>query len=160
MEVEEIWESFNKELQNYVKRRVPDKNLADDIVQDVFLKVMKNMQKLNEVKNVQQYLYKITRNTMVDSFRSRKLMLQELELSTSVHSNHLNKNEEPEFESLNSIISKSCIKPFIEKLPEKYKSALIAAEINNVPQKELAEQLDISYSGAGKNLKTCYKNVV
>jgi len=88
---------------------------------------------------------------MVDSFRSRKLVLQELELSTTERSRHFSKdavNEKPEFESLNSIVSKSCVKPFIEKLPEKYKSALIAAEINNVSQKELAKQLDISYSGA------------
>jgi len=151
MEVEEIWESFNENLHNYVKRRVLDKSLADDIVQDVFLKVMKNIQKLNEVENIQQYLYKITHNTMVDSFRSRKLVFQELELNTAEHSSHLSKNTlniEPEIESLNSIVSKSCIKPFIEKLPEKYKTALIAAEINNVTQKELAERFDISYSGA------------
>jgi len=54
MEVDEIWVSFNEELHNYVKRRVPNKSLADDIVQDVFLKVMKNIQKLNEVENIQQ----------------------------------------------------------------------------------------------------------
>lgn len=151
MQVEEIWESFNKELRNYLKRRISDKNLVDDIVQDVFLKVMKNIEKLNEVESIQQYLYKITHNTMVDSFRSRKLVFQELEPNTREHLTNIGKNvlkDGSEFKSLNSIVSKSCVKPFIEKLPEKYKNALIAAEINNVPQKELAKELDISYSGA------------
>jgi len=51
-------------------------------------------------------------------------------------------------ETLNGIISKSCIKPFINKLPPKYREALIASELENQSQKELAESLDISYSGA------------
>jgi len=143
MEVREIWDSFNLELRNYIKRRVTDENLVDDIVQDVFEKVIKNIQRLNEVENIQEYLYKITRNTIVDSFRSRKLVLEDVEQNKSESQDFFNEKE-----SLNSIISKCCMKPFIEKLPEKYKVALLASEINNISQKELAIQLNISYSGA------------
>lgn len=151
MEVTEIWESFNLELRNYVKRRVHDENLADDIVQDVFEKVIKNIQRLQEVENIQEYLYKITRNTVIDSFRARKLVFEEFEQYTvdSIDTtNQKDWKEDNSFESLNTIVSNRCIKPLIEKLPQKYKEAVIAAEINNMPQKELAEELNISYSGA------------
>ena len=34
-----------------------------------------------------------------------------------------------------------CISPFINSLPEKYKQAIIMADIENIPQKEIAERL-------------------
>jgi len=150
MEVKEIWTTFNEELRNYVMRKVADEQIANDIVQDIFEKVVKNIQKLNNVENLQEYLYKMARNAVVDSFRSRKLIFEEIEPNKVDSSIILNENleEEVDAESLNSIVSKCCIKPFIDKLPVKYRDALIASEINNVSQKELAEHLNISYSGA------------
>lgn len=150
MEIKEIWDSFHVELQNYVRRKVADEQTADDIVQDIFEKVIKNIDRLNSVENLQEYLYKIARNAIVDSYRSRKLMLDEPDQIKADKETELAKVllDESNSESLNTIISKSCVKPFIEKLPTKYKDALIASEIDNLSQKELAEQLNISYSGA------------
>lgn len=147
MEAVEIWTSFNEEIRNYVSRKVKDKNTTDDIVQDIFEKVINNIKKLESVENLQQYLYKIARNTITDAFRSRKLVYSEDELE-GVGNRMIDTTEEPNGESLNSIISRSCVKPFIEKLPEKYKDAVIASEIENMSQKDLAERLGISYSGA------------
>lgn len=148
MEVQEIWENFNLELRRYVLRKVKDESIADDIVQEIFEKVIKNIDRLNKTENLQEYLYKIARNTVVDFFRSRKLQvsggfensLEDGELQYEI--------DEKESESLNGIISKCCIKPFIDKLPEKYKDALIASDIENESQKALSERLNISYSGA------------
>lgn len=145
MEVKEIWEAFNVELRQFVKNRVKDDSMVDDIVQEIFEKVIRNIKRLNEVENIQEYLYKVARNTVVDSFRSRKLRLKENAVVDGVE---LYEIDEPAADSLNSIVSQCCIKPFINKLPEKYKEALIAAELENQSQKQLAEKLDISYSGA------------
>ena len=146
MEVKEIWATFNEELRNYIMRKVSDEQTANDIVQDIFEKVIKNIQKLENVENLQEYLYKMARNAVVDSFRSRKLIFEEID-ANKVDSSII-VEEVTDSKSLNGIISKCCIKPFIQKLPEKYRDALVASEINNVSQKELAEQLNISYSGA------------
>jgi len=146
MEVEEIWINFNEEIRQYILRKVGDEQIAKDIVQDVFEKVIKNIQKLNDAENIKQYLYKMARNAVVDSFRSRKLILEEFDANKL--DNAPKSESDHSQESLNSIISKCCVLPFINKLPEKYREALIASEINNVSQTELAEQLNISYSGA------------
>lgn len=145
MEVKDIWETFNLELRQYVKRKVQDDNLVDDIVQEIFEKVIINIKRLNEVENMQEYLYKVARNTVIDSFRSRQSRLKESMTIEEVGDFEMNDKES---ESLNTIISSSCIKPFINKLPEKYRDALMMSDIENQSQKELAEKLDISYSGA------------
>lgn len=145
MEAKEIWETFNLELRQYVRRKVKDDNLVDDIVQEIFEKVIRNIKRVNEVENIQEYLYKVARNTIVDSFRTRKLLLKE---TTLPGESEVQSMEEEESEALNSLISKCCIKPFIDKLPNKYREALIASDIENQSQKALAESLNISYSGA------------
>jgi len=151
MEVSEIWATFNSELRIYVIRKVNDAQMANDIIQDVFEKVIKNLEKLQNVENIQEYLYKMTRNTIVDSYRSRKLIFEQVEhntLDSSVDFIDDGIMDEKNAESLNTVISNSCIIPFINQLPEKYREALIASEINHLNQKELAAQLNISYSGA------------
>lgn len=145
MEVQEIWAAFNVELRQFVRNKVKDDGLADDIMQEIFEKVIRNIKRLNEVENIQEYLYKVARNTVIDSFRSRKLRLKE---SAPVEQVANFEMDDSAAESLNSIISQCCVLPFINKLPEKYRDALIASEIENQSQKQLAEKLDISYSGA------------
>lgn len=147
MEAIEIWSSFNAEIRNYVMRKVKDKNTTDDIVQDIFEKVINNIKKLEKVENIQQYLYKIARNAIADAYRSRKLVFSEEEIEISGNRS-IDMEEGTDKESLNAIISRSCVKPFIDKLPEKYREAVLASDIENMSQKDLAERLDISYSGA------------
>jgi RNA polymerase sigma-70 factor (ECF subfamily) len=40
------------------------------------------------------------------------------------------------------------VKPFIQKLAPNYRDALLITEFQNISQKELAQKLNISYSGA------------
>ena len=56
-EVTQIWNTFQAELKNYIIRRTQNKNAADDILQEVFLKVIVHQEKINQKENLQQYLY-------------------------------------------------------------------------------------------------------
>ena len=47
----------------------------------------------------------------------------------------------------------SWIVPFIEKLPEKYRQAVLMSEVQGLPQKEIAEELGISLSGAKSRIQ-------
>ena len=52
---------------------------------------------------------------------------------------------EEESQSLNTTIAECCIKPFINKLPDNYREALLITEFQDISQKDLAERLNISY---------------
>ncbi len=136
-EIAKIWEDFHKELRTYVSKTVRNQADTDDIMQDVFVKIIRNIEKVNKAENLRQYLYGIVKNAIKDYFNSQAY----------------NNNEIPdlvleeEIESLNTIIADK-LKPFINQLPEKYKEALLITEFQNISQKELAEKLNISYSGA------------
>jgi RNA polymerase sigma-70 factor (ECF subfamily) len=137
---ENIWNDFHQELKNFILKKVKDENIANDILQDVFIKIIDNSDKIEKATSVQNYVYAIARNTTNDHFRS-------IAKKTEIENEILPFSEE-ESQSLNATIANCCIKPFIKQLPDKYQVALTKTEFESVSQKELAEQLNISYSGA------------
>ncbi len=135
-----IWLEFHKELRAFILNKTRNPVDTDDILQEVFMKIIHNIDKVNHAENLRHYLYGIVRNTINDYFRNRKTILDTSEI--------IEKITEEETQSLNTTIAECCIKPFINKLPKNYREALLITEFQNVSQIELAEKLQISYSGA------------
>lgn len=138
--IAEIWDNFSEELKGFILKKVRDQSIADDILQNVFLKIITHWDKISDAKNMQQYIYGITRNAIVDHFRKT-------ELTTSLDEKS-NFFSDEESDLLNATIADCCIRPFVSQLPQKYRQALMKSEFENISQKDLAKQLKISYSGA------------
>jgi len=131
-----IWNDFNKELLGFLKSRVNDVSLAEDILQDVFVKIHKNIHSITEEEKFTSWVYQITRNTLIDYYRKKKI-----------------KNIDFDFDSLSSpeieeeeIQFTKCLKPFIQQLPEKYQEVLKQTSFGEISQKEFAKATDMSYS--------------
>lgn len=139
-DVTNIWTSFHKELKGFIYNKTRNSADTDDILQDVFIKIIHNIDKVNQAENLRHYLYGIVRNAINDYFRNRKPTDNNLEIEEKI--------TEEETQSLNTTIADCCIKPFINKLPDNYRDALLITEFQHISQKELAEKLNISYSGA------------
>lgn len=139
-EINHIWADFHKELKGFIYKKT--KNLADseDILQESFIKIIQNIDKVKQAKNLRQYLYAIVSNLVHDYFRNKKENIEGTDFFEQF--------SEEESLFLNEKIAQNCIKPFIHKLPKNYKEALLMTEFENISQKELAQKLNISYSGA------------
>jgi RNA polymerase sigma-70 factor (ECF subfamily) len=132
-----LWNEMNERLVNFVVQKVKDKELAKDIVQDVFVKVFSNINTLKNKEKVVAWIFQITRNEVNNYFRNQKY---ETSIADFPETDAIDENLTSEFSA--------CILPMIETLPEKYREAIKLTEINNFSQKELAAHLNISYSGA------------
>lgn len=135
-----IWDDFNQELKGFIFNKTKNQADTEDILQDVFLKITRNLDKVNQADNLRPYLFAIVRNTVNDYFRNQKNGPEETDIPDQL--------PEEELQSLNSTIAECCLKPFINKLPDHYKEALLMTEFQQFSQKELAQKLNISYSGA------------
>jgi len=135
-----IWTDFHKELKGFILNKTRNPADTDDILQEVFIKIIRNIDKVNQAENLRQYLYGIVRNAINDYFRNKRQIIDNTEI--------VEKFTEEETQSLNSTIADCCVKPFINKLPDNYRDALLITEFQDISQKELAEKLNISYSGA------------
>lgn len=139
-EVTNIWTDFHKELKTFILNKTRNSADTDDILQEVFIKIIRNIDKVNHAENLRHYLYGIVRNAINDYFRSRKQIVDNSEIEEKI--------TEEETQTLNTTIAECCIKPFINKLPGNYRDALLITEFQDISQKDLAEKLNISYSGA------------
>ncbi len=138
-EVIAIWDRFNTEIHRFLIKKTSNRADADDLLQDVFVKIIKNIDKIDKSENTKSYLFAIVKNTVNDYFRKKTY--------TPAYTEEAKFLTEEESEHLNETIAECCIKPFINKLPEKYRTALMLSELEGKSQKELAQKLDISYSG-------------
>jgi len=136
-----IWEEFNKPLYKFIKKRVANEQDVYDILQEIFIKIHNNMGSLRNDNKIHVWIYKITRNTIIDYYRKNNKNYVNVELHENIES-----CTEEEL-SPNSEIA-SCLKAMVENLPEIYKQAILMTEFQNMTQKELSEKMGISISGA------------
>ncbi|SFG44063.1 RNA polymerase sigma factor SigZ [Pontibacter chinhatensis] len=132
--------AYEAQLRGFVLKRVQDKAETDDILQQLYLKLYKNCEQLQGVHNLKAWLFQITRNTVHDFFREnsrRQPLAEEAELPEP---EDLSEQNRQEVEAL--------VEPLINLLPTEYAEALRLSELEGVSQKEIAERLGISYSGA------------
>lgn len=66
-----LYEHHAPALCNFIARRTPSREVAEDLVQDCFIRVWKARERLNPAQSFKAYLYRIARNRVIDWYRSR-----------------------------------------------------------------------------------------
>lgn len=140
-ETAKVWEEFGNALRRFILKRIGDADAAEDILQDTFVKIHKNIGKLEDEKRLQAWLYRITRNTVIDYYRSRKPTEELPELPQDVDSQH-------DSDGVAASDLAPCVRALMERLPEKYREPLVSTEFDGLTQKEMGEKLGLSESGA------------
>ena len=135
-----MWQAFREPLWNYIARRVPNATDADDVLQDVFLKVHRQLPALENEERLAPWLYRVARNTLIDRYR-RSDGTELVEPSDELYAS------EPEESDAEQKIA-ACLKDMINDLPASYRDALVLSELEGLPQRLVAQRLGLSLSGA------------
>jgi RNA polymerase sigma-70 factor, ECF subfamily len=136
--VENIWHEFAEKLRGFIRRRVGDEATADDLLQDVFVKIASRISTLDDPGKLQGWIFLIARNAIVDHYRTRKETVEVPETLPDESA-----ADDPELEPL-----KAAFQRMIQALREPYREAVTLTELEGLTQKELAARLGISLSGA------------
>ena len=67
----DLWRRFAPELRRFLRHKVRDADLADDLLQEVFVRVHLHLARLRAPERVAPWLYRIARNLAVDHLRRR-----------------------------------------------------------------------------------------
>lgn len=136
---EVIWQDFSERLRGYIARRVTNTDDAEDVLQDVFLKIHSRIDQLDDRSRLAPWVYRIAQNTIVDFYRRRA-------------SDRTVDSELPEVAAERPAEDPpgldAWMRGAIRELPEKYREAIALVEIEGIKQSELAERLGLSISGA------------
>ncbi len=136
---EVVWSRFNGQLKKFIQRRVSDRDSADDIFQDVFVKIHSRIDTLKDDARIHGWVYRIARNAIVDHYRKRKI---EFTAPDDLPEAEASARNEPH-EQLASEM-----REMVAELPEPYREALILTEFQGFTRKEMAGKLGLSVPGA------------
>ena len=64
-----IWMHLSSDLRRFIRRRVPDDHVADDLLQETFVRVHRNVGTLQEADRLAAWVYRIARNVIHDHHR-------------------------------------------------------------------------------------------
>lgn len=126
---------LRQSLRGYLRRHLADATIADDLLQDVFVKALASKQAGRRIDNLGGWLYAATRTTLADYFRSSGAPT--VALSDDIP------NAEPDDLRMHEELS-LCLRPFIDKLPPLYRDTLIATEFEGATMRSLAEGVSVS----------------
>ncbi len=137
---ESLWETFHARLKQFILKRVPDEQNAEDILQNVFLKIHARIGTLRDEEKLQSWMYQIARNAVTDYYREHKATIELPEAF------ELPGEAVVDDDAVKDLIPS--VRAMVNSLPDEYREALILTEYEGLTQRELAERLGLSFSGA------------
>jgi len=142
---ESVFKEYFNPLVNYVNQQINDWESSREIVQNTFLKIWKIRDTLEIDTSLKAYLYRTTKNGMIDHIRKSK---KNEEVKQVLLKNQLNHQEE----ELDSFTIKHEIVKAIQKLKPKNRRIFELSKFEGLTHKEIAEYLDISQRSVEDNI--------
>lgn len=139
MDIDRLFKEMKDDLYRYIIKKVDNDSDAQDILQNVFVKVVEKSGTLQDVQKVRAWIFTIARNSIIDFYRKSKYKVYNNRLDG------LNVAQEIRYYRAVSDELNKCIYAAINQLPEIYREIIFQTEIEGVKQKDLAEKLEMPY---------------
>lgn len=135
----QLWDAYSGSVHAFIRRRVTDPHSADDLLQDVFLRVHAGIATLAHPEHAEAWIYQIARNILVDYYRAHRPLLELPE--TLAVTDNLDDND-----AVRALAP--CVRAMVDQLPPADREALAFTAYAGGSQRALSAQLGISVSGA------------
>jgi|TARA_B100001105_G_scaffold253092_1_gene245967 RNA polymerase sigma-70 factor (ECF subfamily) len=137
----QLFHQYYPTLFRFVVFRVHDKDLAEDIVQDTFLRVWNNRVTLDPKKSFFSYIAKISTNLCYDHFRYQEVRFRHKDTVPKPEQSHYDDPQKSQElnelqDEINRIVN--------EHLPEKCREIFILSRMEGLVNKDIAAILDLS----------------
>ena len=147
---QEIWQQIHAGLRAFIAKRVVNEAEADDIAQDVWIKMQRGLDGLKDQKRLISWIYQIARRAIIDHYRApgrrREMpagLAADLEAYQSSPTRQAASEDSGQFRSDLA----GCLRPMIERLSQDYRQAVVLVDLEGLTQQEAAAQLGLSLSG-------------
>jgi RNA polymerase sigma-70 factor, ECF subfamily len=146
-DISEIYKTYSPRIVLYLSRFV-GRDDAEDLMQEVFIKVFNSLHTFKEDSKISTWIYKIATNTAVDKLKSAGYKKDKLKTTSLDYVEPL-KSKEKDFESdieYNFLKQEmnQCIADYINKLQDNYRAIFLLKEYDDLTISQIAKILDIS----------------
>ncbi|HUP42307.1 MAG TPA: sigma-70 family RNA polymerase sigma factor [Thermoanaerobaculia bacterium] len=140
---------FLDALYNTAYRMTRNAEDAEDLVQEAYLKAYKYYDKFEEGTNFKAWLFKIMKNTFINSYRKKQQVPPQSDFADIEESFESQVSEEagqkiknPEEELLEDVLDED-VQRSLDGLPPDYRMVVLLADLENFSYKEIAEILEV-----------------
>lgn len=148
----EPWHEIHESLRRFIGRRVAGEAEAEDIVQEVFLRMHRKMGGLKDPERLLSWMYRIAHRAIIDHYRA-PARRREVPAGLAVDmeagvgplvATALNEDRDPD--AYRAELA-GCLRPMIDRLAKDYREAVTLVELEGLTQRAAAKRLRLSLSG-------------
>lgn len=145
MDTTHVWQTFSGQLLGWFRKQGVQPADADDLLQEVFIKVHQKLPTLATKERLGPWLYRVAKNQLIDYFRAsgrNQLVLQQQPAEMPPE------NQTEDYQALTA-----CLRSMAAALPESYRKPLLLADYKGVKQQEVAQQLGLGLSATKSRIQ-------
>lgn len=149
----------------YCSRILGDRNQAEDVSQDVWMKVIRNAQKYESRNQLRPWLLTLSRNTCLNVLRSRKTFVQldgDSEATIEAEARKVSNVATEEGTAIQTLLTKDDSKNFksrLDSLPAAQRTALSLLLIEDLSYEEIAKAMELSLPAVKTHIHRGRKNL-
>ena len=157
MDFWEIHDQYYSRVRGFILGLVRDESLADDLVQETFIRIQKNLDSLRDSSKISSWVFRIAYNLCLDHFRKRK------ESSFDENGNIQNTTGDLEDKDIQKDLEQremgECVQAKINLLPEPLRAVIILFDTMDLSHQEIAESLGITVENVKVRLHRARKKL-
>lgn len=134
------------EFVSFLERRVGSRAVAEDLVQEAFLRGLDHLEGIQSDESARAWFYRVLRNAAIDHFRRRGASERALEKVAREFEDAV----QPDAEMDDAVCQ--CVKKLAERLKPEYADAIRRVEVEGASVKDFAEEASITPNNAGVRL--------
>jgi len=142
------WGQHENELRAWLRGRLGNAHDAEDMLQDLFLKAMRQDKRFCEIANARAWLYEVARNALADRLRLKK---EQVELPDDLVAEH---DELPAVDSL-----AACLPRALSELAAEDRDAIMRCDLEGMTQEDYAHLKGLTLPGAKSRVQRARKRL-
>jgi RNA polymerase sigma-70 factor (ECF subfamily) len=149
LSAEDVWRDFGAPLQTFVRRRVGDPHLADDVVAEVMLRIHEHLGHLDDHEKVTAWVFRIARNVVVDHYRRVGRRPEVLDDAAVDRATDDRVTPDGWVDDQAAVLAEvaAVLRPIVAQLPHDYRRALELTDLGGRTQADAAQIEGVSLSG-------------
>lgn len=144
---EELVKEYQQKICNTIFYMVKNEDIVEDLAQEVFIKIYKNISKFNEDSSLYTWIYRITMNTCIDQIKKERKIVY-INTSVETEDGEVEIQLEDESQRLDDIvennIKKETLIKAIKSLPAEQRALIVLRDIRQFKYMEIAEMLKLN----------------
>ena len=128
-----LFDRYHKRIFNFLARMTMDRELAEDLTQNVFLRILKYRTSYRDGLRFQSWIYQVARNVFSDHYQAHKNKFSDFIDVEKVEDQMADANEAEELDEKEKILHRS-----LQKLSEEQRELLILTRFQHMKYEEVA----------------------